>query len=149
VRGLVEERAGQVAFRAAAADWALLSREPGLAVEQLSVLAGEPPAGEAARRLALARLSAGDARGARALALGLSGPAPENALTVLLCDAALGESSDLEVELDEAQVEAALRRAARLLRTAALPPVLVALREALPALAGPFPWLGQELGLQK
>jgi tetratricopeptide (TPR) repeat protein len=149
VRQLLEERGGHAAFRAAAADWALLAREPGLAVEPLSVLAGEPPEGESGRRLALAQLAAGDARGARALALGLARAAPENALTVLLCDAALGESSELEVELDEAQVEAALRRAAKLLRTAALPPVLGALRAALPALSGPFPWLGQELDLQE
>jgi len=152
VRVLLRERAGRPAgegLRAAVAEWALLSREPALAVDQLSLLAGTPPSGEPGRRLALALLAAGEARRARDLAGALCRAAPENALTVLLCDAALGESSDLDVELDEAQVEAALRHAARLLRTAALPPVLAALQRALPGVSGMFPWLGRELGLQE
>ena len=152
VTQLLQEKAGmpgEAALRAAAADWALLSREPALAAAQLAQLAGTPPSGEPGWRLALAMLAAGDARGARTLARALSVTAPENALTVLLCDAALGESSEFEVELDGAQVEAALRRAARLLRTAALPPVLAALGQAVPGLAGMFPWLARELGLQK
>jgi hypothetical protein len=73
--------------------------------------------------------------------------APEAGLTVLLCDLALGESSELELALEPAEAEAALRRAARLLRTAALPEVKRALAAAVPALAEPFPWLARELGL--
>ncbi|MEN9799341.1 MAG: hypothetical protein RL653_3037 [Pseudomonadota bacterium] len=130
----------------AASEWALLSCAPQLAVSCLRALAGEPPRGAQGLQLAQALLAAGEVEPARSLARELMAALPEAGLTVLLCDLALGESSELELALEPAEAEAALRQAARLLRTAALPEVKRSLAGAVPALAETFPWLARELG---
>ncbi|MGC3998787.1 MAG: glycosyltransferase family 2 protein [Anaeromyxobacter sp.] len=111
------------------------------ALAPLAQAAGTPPHGAAARLLALARLAAGDVAGARALALALLPEAPEAGLVALLCDLCEGKDSALELELEPDEAERSLREAAGLLRAAAGPPVLAALRAAAPALEGLFPWL--------
>jgi len=92
------------------------------------------------RLLAVARLADGDHAGARAAAAA----APEDpgaALAGLLSALAEGRDGALELDVEPAEAQAALRGIVALFRPAARPEVREALRRAAPALAGPFPWL--------
>jgi hypothetical protein len=113
-----------------------------LALESLSRAAGEPPAGRPARELALARLAAGDAAGARTLAQARTATDPVAGLVTLLADLAEGRDSDLELDLEPAEADRALRELVALLRRAARPEVRAALARGAPALAPAFPWIG-------
>jgi tetratricopeptide (TPR) repeat protein len=126
---------------AAVGEEALRAGDLEVARDRLALAAGDPPSGPSARLLALALLAGGDAGEARSLAERLAPADGEAVLVVLLADMAEGRDSALELELSPQEAEEALRSAAALLRSAARPEVLAALRRAAPALAGPFPWL--------
>ena len=125
---------------------ALLCGDRELALGALGAAAGEPPAGPAALLLVQALLCEGALEDARALAGRLVQDAPEAALGLMLADLAGGRPVALEVDLDQASVEQALRSWVATLRGAARPEVLAALRRGAPTLREAFPWLPGVLG---
>jgi hypothetical protein len=127
---------GEAALRSGALD---------LALESLGRAAGDPPAGRAARELAVARLAAGDAAGSRALARALVAADPAAGLVVLLADLAEGRDSDLELDLEPAEADRVLRELAAVLRRAARPDVKAALVRGAPALEPLFPGIAAAL----
>jgi len=130
-----------VELHEAVGEEALLSGDLPVALRALERAAGEPPAGRPGLQLAVARLAAGDAAGARALAARLGGELPEAALVGLLCDLAEGKDSAVDLDLESSEAERALRGMAAALAAAARPEVRSRLERAAPALAAAFPWL--------
>ncbi len=120
---------------------ALLAGDLASAVPFLERAAGDPPAGRAALRLALARLAQGDADGARELASRIAPSVPEAGLVGLLCDLCQGRGSDLPVDLEPADADHALRGMVTALSRAARPDVRIRISQAAPTLAPQFPWL--------
>jgi tetratricopeptide (TPR) repeat protein len=131
---------------AAAGEEALRAADLDRAVPALVRSAGTPPTGPAARHLALAYLAAGELEAAGALAAALAPRDPQAALVGLLAALAAQRDVALEVELEPDEAERALRALVALLRLAARPAVLAALRAGAPAVAETFPWLEEALG---
>lgn len=131
---------------AALGEGALRSGALALALETLPRAAGEPPTGRPGRDLALARLAAGDPGQARAIATRLAPKDPAAGLVVLLADLAEGRDSELELPLEPAQADRALRDLVAVLRRAARPEVKAALARSAPAVGALFPWLPAALG---
>jgi hypothetical protein len=135
------EAAGECAeLHQALGEAALLAGDLSMALPALERAAGRPPAGRVALRLAVARLAAGDAAGARDLAARLAPELPEAGLVSLLCDLAEARDSDLSIALDPDEADRALRSLAADLAASAVPEVRRRLALAAPAVEA-FPWL--------
>jgi hypothetical protein len=135
------EQGDSVELHEALGEAALLGGQPGQAVTELSLAAGDPPAGRAACRLAQALLAAGELEASHRLSTALSAALPEAALGVLVCDLLAGRDSDLVLEVEEEVAARALRSWVDVLRGAGPPVMLERFRRALPAIAPFFPWL--------
>ncbi|BDG08002.1 glycosyltransferase family 2 protein [Anaeromyxobacter paludicola] len=118
---------------------ALLAGDAAGACAPLARVAGDPPRGRGALRLAQALFAAGEVARAREACAAVLAELPEAALGILTCDLALGRDSALEVELGPAEAEAALRGWAAVSRLAPAP-VRAALALRAEAVAEPFPW---------
>lgn len=91
------------------------------------------------------RVMRGDVEGAAALLAAFVDVAPEAGIGVLVCDLLVGRSSDLELDLDQEQADAALRGWIMALRLSPSDQLLRRFLAVAPALFGAFPWLEREL----
>jgi tetratricopeptide (TPR) repeat protein len=128
----------------AVGDEALLEGDTATAVAELRRAAGTPPTGRIGLRLAQTLLAAGAIDEARALAQALTRDIAEAALGILVCDLAQGKSTALELDLELAEAEAALRTWVDILRVGRAE-VLAAVTTNAPAAAELFPWLPAHL----
>jgi glycosyltransferase involved in cell wall biosynthesis len=129
----------------ALADEALHAGLPDEAIAHLQHAAGVEPRGDSGLRLAQALLAAGRVEPARELALALMPEVPEAGLGVLLCDLVSDRSSDLELALEPAAAQAAMRRWVEPLLAAPRRELVARLRRNVPAVAPLFPWLPAHL----
>lgn len=119
---------------------ALLAGMPDEAVTELRRAAGEPPEGRTALRLAQAQLAAGLLDDAAALAATLVPTLPEAGLGILVCNLCRGRDSDLQLDVEPALADRALRSWVDALRLGR-PEQLAAFVQHVPAIAETFPWL--------
>jgi len=91
------------------------------------------------------RVLRGDVEGARELLSAFLDRAPEAGIGVLVCDLLLGLDSDLELDLEQEQADAALRGWIMALRMAPSDALLRRFLAVVPALFPVFPWLPREL----
>ena len=122
-------------------DEALLSGQTQLAVDELRIAAGDPPAGKNGIRLAQAFLANGELHAARSLAKRLCGETPEAVLGILVCDLIEGVDSDLQVNLEPVAADAALRSWVDVLRVHRCQSLMGRFRGVIPAVRELFPWL--------
>jgi hypothetical protein len=124
---------------------ALLGGHPTNAVAALRQVAGTPPTGRTALRLAQALLAAGDVESAHQLAEELVPEIPEAGIGVVVCNLARGRDTDLELDLDPELAGQALRSWVEILRGGRRPDLFTAFRHYSPAINGLFPWLPASL----
>ena len=87
----------------------------------------------------------GDLEGAAAVMGAFLDVVPVAGIGLLVCDLLLGRDSDLELDLDQEQADAALRSWIMALRMAPGHGLLRRFIERAPALLPIFPWLAREL----
>ena len=122
---------------------ALLAGEAAEAVEPLRRVAGDPPRGRAAIRLAQALLLSEAPDDAIAVLLAVLPELPEAAIGLLVCDTTAGRAREFDVDLDRGQADAALLAWLQLLE-ARFDLLSEFARHARPLLPV-FPWLSQIL----
>ena len=111
----------------------------------LSRAAGTPARAAAAVKLAQARLACGDVAGARSLAASLMAELPVAALGVVVCDLIAGRDLDLDVDLEPAAADSALRSWIDVLWRSRRLDLMGSFADRCEALAGVFPWLPEHL----
>jgi len=129
----------------AVAEHALQIGQWDLAREVLAAAAGEPPRGRPALLLGQALLAGGEPVAARDLCHGLMAGLPEAGMGYLVCCLALGEQADFSVDLAQDEADRALKEWLAVLWRSRQAPLMSAVIDHFPLVAGIFPWLPQYL----
>lgn len=127
-------------LREALGEAALLAGLGDEAVAELRQVAGDPPEGRVALRLAQALLAAGALDDAASLAASLVPSLPEAGLGILVCNLCRGRDSDLHLDVEPALADQALRSWVDVLKVGR-PEHLATFLHHVPAIEQTFPWL--------
>jgi len=141
VLGYLEDHGDSPELRQALGEEALLCGDGASAVREFEKAAGRPPSGQAALRLAHAHMVAGDLDAVRRIANVAKREVPALALGVLVCDLIAGAESDLEIELDKAECDRAMRAWVEMLLRSGRIDLLEGFCQHAPMVSGVFPWL--------
>ena len=132
----------------AVAEHALQIAQWDLAEQALRPAAGDPPRGRAGLLLGQALLGRGEVAAASTLCRDLMDTLPAAAMGYLTCCLVAGEQVDFSVDLQQHEADQALKEWIALLWRSRQAPLMSALVDHFPLVAGTFPWLPRFLADQ-